>query len=77
MKTLLVALISSDKSKVAREGAIRGLVRIGKEAVRKGLVEGGGVKVVGSECMPRETGLLVDSVMVFLHILMRSRELSI
>jgi len=56
MKTLLVVLISSDKSKVTREGAIRGLVGIGKEAIRKGLVEGGGVKVVGSECMPRETG---------------------
>jgi hypothetical protein len=64
MKTLLVALISSDKSKGTREGAIRGLVGIGKEAVRKGLVEGGGVKVVGSECTPGETGPLVDSVMV-------------
>jgi transcription initiation factor TFIID subunit 6 len=39
-------------------------VGIGKEAVRKGLVEGGGVKVVGSECMLGETGPLVDSVMV-------------
>jgi len=64
MKTLLVALISSDKSKGTQEGATRGLVGIGKEAVRKGLVEGGGVKVVGSECMPGETGPLVNSVMV-------------
>jgi len=64
MKTLLVALISSDKSKGTREGAIRGLVGIGKEAVRKGLVEGGGVKVVGSECSSGETGPLVESVMV-------------
>ncbi|OAX41681.1 TAF-domain-containing protein [Rhizopogon vinicolor AM-OR11-026] len=69
MKTLLVALISSDKSKGTREGAIRGLVGIGKEAVRKGLVEGGGVKVVGSECTPGETGPLVDSVITALHIL--------
>ncbi|KAJ8591935.1 TAF-domain-containing protein [Rhizopogon salebrosus TDB-379] len=69
MKTLLVALISSDKSKGTREGAIRGLVGIGKEAVRKGLVEGGGVKVVGSECTPGETGPLVDSVMTALHVL--------
>jgi len=60
----LVALISLDKSKGTREGAIRGLVGIGKEAVRKGLVEGDGVKVVGSECMRGETGPLVDSVMV-------------
>ena len=48
-------------SKGTREGAIRGLVGIGKEVVKKGLVEGGGV---GSECMPGETGPLVDSVMV-------------
>ncbi|KAG2106541.1 TATA box binding protein associated factor-domain-containing protein [Suillus discolor] len=69
MKTLLVALISADKSKGTREGAIRGLVGIGKEAVRKGLVEGGGVKVVGSECTPGETGPLVDSVMTALNVL--------
>jgi len=64
MKTLLVALISSDKSKGTLEGAIRDLEEIGKEAVRKGLVEGGGVKVVGSKCIPGETDPLVDSVMV-------------
>lgn len=50
MKTLLLALISPSKSKGTREGAIRGLVGVGKEAVRKGLVEGGGAKVVGNEC---------------------------
>jgi len=64
ISVLLVASVSSDKSKGTREGAIRGLVGIGKEAVRKGLVEGGGVNVVGSECIPGETGPLVDSVMV-------------
>lgn len=48
MKTLLLALISPGKSKGTREGAIRGLIGVGKEAVRKGLVEGGGAKVVGS-----------------------------
>jgi len=42
MKTLLVASISSDKSKATHEGAIRGLVGIGG-----GKVEGSGVKVVG------------------------------
>ncbi|KAF4617682.1 hypothetical protein D9613_006266 [Agrocybe pediades] len=47
MKTLLLALISGNKSVGTREGAIRGLVGVGKEAVRKGLVEGGGARVVG------------------------------
>lgn len=49
MKTLLLALISPGKSHGTREGAIRGLVGVGKEAVRKGLVEGGGAKVVAAE----------------------------
>jgi transcription initiation factor TFIID subunit 6 len=49
MKTLLLALISPGKSNGTREGAIRGLVGIGKEAIRKGLVEGGGAKVVAAE----------------------------
>ena len=49
MKTLLLALISPGKSTGTREGAIRGLVGVGKEAVRKGLVEGGGAKVVAAE----------------------------
>lgn len=49
MKTLLLALISPLKSKGTREGAIRGLIGVGKEAVRKGLVDSGGAKVVGSE----------------------------
>ncbi len=49
MKTLLVALISPDKSKGSREDAIRGLMGVGKEAIRKGLGESRGAKVVGSE----------------------------
>lgn len=64
MKTLLLALISSGKSRETREGAIRGLMGVGKEAVRKGLVEGGGAKVVGSECLPGEIGSLTEAVMV-------------
>ncbi|EGN93949.1 hypothetical protein SERLA73DRAFT_115423 [Serpula lacrymans var. lacrymans S7.3] len=64
MKTLLLALISPDKSKNTREGAIRGLIGIGKEAVRKGLVEGGGIRVVGSDCTPGESSSLVNAVMV-------------
>ncbi|KAG6861554.1 hypothetical protein C0995_014850 [Termitomyces sp. Mi166 len=65
MKTLLLALISPGKSKGTREGAIRGLVGVGKEAVRKGLVEGGGAKVVESECRnAADAGPLINSVMV-------------
>ncbi|KAI0917176.1 hypothetical protein AcW1_007560 [Taiwanofungus camphoratus] len=65
MKTLLLALIQPGKSRGTREGAIRGLVGVGKEAVRKGLVDGGGAKVVGSECLPGETGpsSISDTVM--------------
>jgi transcription initiation factor TFIID subunit 6 len=69
MKTLLLALISPGKSHGTREGAIRGLVGVGKEAVRKGLVEGGGAKVVAAEC-GAESGAdpsswnLINSVMV-------------
>lgn len=66
MKTLLLALISPGKSKGTREGAIRGLMGVGKEAVRKGLVEGGGAKVVANELAPGESGSIVDSVMVCL-----------
>lgn len=54
MKTLLVALIAPEKSHQTREGAVRGLMGVGKEAVRKGLVEGGGAKVIGSECKQNE-----------------------
>ena len=72
MKTLLLALIDKEKKWATREGAIRGLIAIGKEAVRKGLIEGGGAKivgqecmpVVGQECMPGEQGPLVTAVMV-------------
>ncbi|KAF9223002.1 transcription initiation factor TFIID complex 60 kDa subunit [Gyrodon lividus] len=44
-----------------REGAIRGLVGIGKEAVRKGVLEGGGARIVGEECAT-STGDGVDGV---------------
>ena len=64
MKTLLLALISPTKSKGTREGAIRGLIGVGKEAVRKGLVESGGAKVVGSECAVNDHGPLIESAMV-------------
>ena len=64
MKTLLLALVSTGKSKGTREGAVRGLMGIGKEAIRKGVVEGGGAKVVGSECSPGDQSSLVEAVMV-------------
>jgi len=66
MKTLLLALLSPGKSRGTREGAIRGLVGVGKEAVRKGLVEGGGAKVVGSECQENEVenATLIEAIMV-------------
>ncbi|KAJ7446180.1 transcription initiation factor TFIID complex 60 kDa subunit [Mycena galericulata] len=67
MKTLLLALISPGKNSGTRHGAIRGLVGIGKEAVRKGLVEGGGAKVVGSEC--GDDASLVNAVMDALRVL--------
>lgn len=69
MKTLLLALVSKGKSFGTREGAIRGLMGVGKEAVRKGLLEGGGARVVGSELSMssgKSTGekALVDAVVV-------------
>ncbi|TFK52343.1 TAF-domain-containing protein [Heliocybe sulcata] len=63
MKALLLALISPGKSKGAREGAVRGLIAIGKEAVRKGLVEGGGARIVGSEYGSDERSEPVIAVM--------------
>jgi len=65
MKTLLLALISPSRSKGTREGAIRGLVAVGKEAIYKGLVECGGAKVVAGECVePREYDPVVKAALV-------------
>ncbi|KIK64009.1 hypothetical protein GYMLUDRAFT_427095 [Collybiopsis luxurians FD-317 M1] len=73
MKTLLLALISPGKSKGTREGAIRGLIGVGKEAVRKGLVDSGGAKVVGSEVENdmewAENEVLIKAVMDALRVL--------
>jgi len=79
MKTLLLALISPGKSHGTREGAIRGLVGVGKEAVRKGLVESGGAKVVGAEWESGEGGRssgLVNSVMDALRVLQPSSDMN-
>lgn len=64
VKTLIVGLIEDKKSRATHEGAIRGLMAIGKEAVRLGLVSREGAKVVGEKCMPGESSQLVDLVMV-------------
>ena len=65
MKTLLLALLSNGKSQNTREGAVRGLMGVGKEAVRKGLVEGGGAKVIARLCFEDDTGTsIVLAVMV-------------
>ncbi|GLB38700.1 putative transcription initiation factor tfiid complex 60 kda subunit [Lyophyllum shimeji] len=70
MKTLLLALLSPGKSMGTREGAIRGLMGVGKEAVRKGLVEGGGAKVVASELRNGvQSEALNQSVMAALEVL--------
>ncbi|KLO08552.1 TAF-domain-containing protein [Schizopora paradoxa] len=69
MKTLLVALISPGKGKGTREGAVRGLIGVGKEAVRKGLLEGGGAKLIGSECSSGEASPVVGAVLDALRLL--------
>ena len=56
MKTLLLALLSPEKSLGTREGAIRGLICVGTEAVRKGLVEGGGIKSITAQCATGDSG---------------------
>lgn len=81
MKTLLLALISPGKSNGTREGAIRGLVGVGKEAVRKGLVEGGGAKVVAAESYtdrehPVNSSNLVNSVLVHAYLTLYDRFLT-
>ncbi|PIL22715.1 hypothetical protein GSI_15408 [Ganoderma sinense ZZ0214-1] len=63
VKTLIVGLIDNKKTRATHEGAIRGLMAIGKEAVRQGLVNRGGARVVGEKCMPGESSQLVDLVM--------------
>lgn len=45
---------------------------VGKEAIRKGLIEGGGAKVVGSECIPGEKSSVVDAAMVSVTQLYRT-----
>lgn len=64
MKTLLVALVAPDREKGTREGAVRGLAAVGREAVRKGLVEAGGARIIGEECTQGEISPVVHAVLV-------------
>ncbi len=42
MKTLLLALLAPERGPGTRLGALRGLIGVGKEAVRKGILDAGG-----------------------------------
>ncbi|RDX53506.1 TAF-domain-containing protein [Lentinus brumalis] len=69
VKMLIVGLIEPKKPRQTNEGAIRGLMAIGKEAIRLGLVDRQGAKIVGAKCMPGESSTLVDLVMEGLRML--------
>jgi transcription initiation factor TFIID subunit 6 len=69
MKTLLLALISSGRSQSTREGAVRGLVSVGVEAIRKGLIECGGAKIIGNDCYRGEQSAIVQAVLVSYKII--------
>ena len=64
MRTLLLALVSTGKSRGTREGDIRGLVVVGKDAIRKGLIEGHGAKGVAQESQIPGYSSLAETVMV-------------
>ena len=62
MKTLLLALLSPDRGPGARLGALRGLIGVGKEAVRKGILVAGGAKALGAE--PGVAGAVFEALAV-------------
>jgi transcription initiation factor TFIID subunit 6 len=64
MKTLLLALISPGRSSSTREGSVRGLIAIGGEAIRKGLLECGGAKIIGAECVRGQQSPVIEAVTV-------------
>ncbi|KAI0770078.1 TAF-domain-containing protein [Fomes fomentarius] len=69
VKMLIVGLIEPKKPRATNEGAIRGLMAIGKEAVRLGLVDRQGARIVGEKCMPGESSQLVDLVLASFKML--------
>lgn len=44
-----MALLAPERGPGTRLGALRGLIGVGKEAVRKGILDAGGAKALGAE----------------------------
>jgi len=62
MKTLLLALLAPERGPGTRLGALRGLIGVGKEAVRKGILDAGGAKALGGE--PGVAGAVFEALAV-------------
>lgn len=62
MKTLLLALLAPERGPGTRLGALRGLIGVGKEAVRKGILDAGGAKALGAE--PGVAGAVFEALEV-------------
>ena len=65
MKTLLLVLVSTGKSRGARESTIWGLVGVDKDAIRKGLIEGRGAKGIVRESRIPGYSSLAEITVVF------------
>lgn len=55
-KTLLLALLSPDKTSGSREGAVRGLASLSPQAIERGLIESGGARVIGDDAVSDQDG---------------------
>jgi len=55
-KTLLLALLSPDKTSGSREGAVRGLASLSPQAIERGLIESGGARIIGEEAVTDQDG---------------------
>jgi len=62
MKTLLLALLAPERGPGTRLGALRGLIGVGKEAVRKGILDAGGARALGAE--PGVVGAVFEALEV-------------
>jgi transcription initiation factor TFIID subunit 6 len=57
-KTLLAALVEPGRMLGTREGALRGLISVGREAAKRGLVQASGAKIVSDDMdRAREMGM--------------------
>jgi transcription initiation factor TFIID subunit 6 len=57
-KTLLAALVEPGRMLGTREGALRGLISVGREAVKRGLLQASGGKIVSDDMdRAREMGM--------------------